>query len=237
MAGKVEDKEKLLKLQDLDNTLEEGAEQFNDNPIAQEIGGLRQKKAELKSKRDQVDQVFVKSRKQIEDVSANDSQLASQQEKIQAEIDSVAGDYRKVESLTQKLNEVSSQRKNIDSKLETLEANFNKIKELQSRIDAGIEKLSMQEDELRQKLEASNVQLKLQMDEAQSQKAQLEPTISADALEAYKKARSIVGKITVAKNENDSCSACRSKFSQANASKVAQQGAIAVCPNCMRILV
>lgn len=237
MAGKIEDIDKLLKLQEIDNILADGAEQFNRNPIAKQIAAARQKKSELKAKRDQLDQVFVKARKQIEEVSAKDSALAAEQEKTQMEIDSVAGDFRKVEALTQKLGELSSRRKQIDVKLETLEANFNKISELKAKIGSSIEKVSMQEDDLNLQLEQSNVQLKIQMDKAQKEKAELEPQISADALQGYKKARNIVGKVTVAQNQNGSCSVCRTHFSQANASKIWDGAPISVCPNCLRLLI
>ena len=87
MAGKVEDIEKLQKLEVLDNTLENGAEQFNISPIAAQIGEVRSKKAEVKAKRDAVDKVFVKARDEVETVSAKDSDLAAAQDKAQKEIE------------------------------------------------------------------------------------------------------------------------------------------------------
>ena len=65
MAGKVEDIDKLLRLQEVDNTIEDGAEAFNNSPIATEIGKVRLKKSEIKTKRDQVDKVFVKARDEV----------------------------------------------------------------------------------------------------------------------------------------------------------------------------
>lgn len=237
MAGVEQDKDKLLKLQELDNILQDGAENFNNSEIGKKIAAVRMKKSELKTKRDQVDQVFVKARTEIETVSNKDSQLAAEQEKAQKEIESTQGDYRKVEAETQKLNELNNQRKTIDDQLEKLEANFNKIKELKEKIDAGIEKLGMQEDDLSVALEKSNVELKLKMDKAMQEKAKLEPTISSEALAIYKKSRSIAGKITVAVNEDNMCSACRTKFSSSNISKIESQAPIAVCPNCLRVLI
>ena len=66
MAGKVEDIERLVRLQEVDNIIEDGAEAFNNSPIATEIGKVRLKKAEVKAKRDQVDKVFVKARDEVE---------------------------------------------------------------------------------------------------------------------------------------------------------------------------
>lgn len=237
MAGQVADIEKLQRLEVLDNTLEDGAEAFNNSPIALEIGNVRAKKAEIKTKRDAVDKVFVKAREEVETVSAKDSQLASDQDKAQKEIEATQGDYRKVEAHTQKLNELTEERKKVDAKLEELEANFNKIKELKAKIDGSIEMLSMKEDELNKQLEASNVQLKMDMDKATQEKAALEKEISMDALAAYKKARSIVGQTVVAKNVEGSCSVCRSKFTGVHLSKIEADAPIAVCPNCLRVLV
>ena len=237
MVGKIEDKEKLLKLQELDNVLLDGAEEFNNSPIAKKIEETRAKKTEIKTKRDQIDVVFKKARTEIDAVSAKDSQLASEQERVQKEIDSTNGDYKKVEAFTQKLNELAGQRKQIDKKLEDLEKNFNKIQELKSKIDTAVENLSMQEDDLNSQLEASSVQLKLSMDKATEEKKKLEPTISLDALARYKKARGIVGKITIAHNDNNSCSVCRTKFSNANSSKIEEEAPISLCPNCLRVLI
>lgn len=236
MAGKVEDIEKLQDLQNIDNTIEDGAEAFNNSPIAAQIGEVRAKKAEIKTKRDQVDKVFVKARDEVEAVSAKDSELAAAQDRAQKEIEETSGDYRKVEAHTQKLNELTEERKKVDAKLEELEANFNKIKELKAKIDASIEKLSMQEDDLNKQLEASNVSLKMQMDAATSKKAELEALISPDALEAYKKARNIVGQTVIAHNEDGACSVCRTKFTGAHMSKIESEAPISTCPNCLRLL-
>lgn len=237
MAGKVEDIEKLVRLEEVDNIIEDGAEAFNNSPIATEIGKVRLKKSEIKAKRDQVDKVFVKARDEVEAVSAKDSQLAAAQDKTQKEIEETAGDYRKVEAHTKKLNELTEQRKKVDEKLEELEANFNKIKELKGKIDASIEKLSMQEDDLNKQLESSNVSLKLEMDKATEEKAQLESMISTDALEAYKKARGIVGQTVIAKNEENTCSVCRGNFTGASLSKIEAEAPISTCPHCLRILI
>lgn len=237
MAGKIDDIQKLEELQEVDNILENGVEAFNESPIAKQIAKLRVKKKGLKSKRDQVDQVFIKARKEIELVSTKDSQLAAAQEKEQNEIENTKGDYRKVEAHTNKLNELANQRKEVDKKLEELEANFSKIKELKAKIDSSIETLSMKEDDLTKELERSNVSLKLQMDEATKKKEKLEQEISKEVLQAYKKSRNIVGKTVIAKLEDGSCSICRSKMSQANLSKLQQDAPISVCPNCLRIIV
>ena len=163
--------------------------------------------------------------------------LNYQQEKTQKEIEETQGDYRKVEDLTKKLNELTDERKKVDAKLEELEANFNKIKELKSKIDGSIEKLSMQEDDLSQQLEASNVNLKMEMDKATAKKAELEAVISTDALEAYKKARGIVGQTVIAKNEENTCSVCRANFTGANLSKIESEAPISNCPHCLRLLI
>lgn len=237
VAGKVEDINKLKRLQELDNILEDGAQAFNDSPIAKQIDEVRSKKASLKGKRDQVDAVFVKARKEIETVSLKDSQLAQAQDKAQKEIESTQGDYRKVEAHTNKLNELANERKKVDLKLEELEANFNKIKELKAKIDSGIESLSIKEDDLNNQLERSNVSLKLDMDNATKEKIKIEQEISPDALASYKKARSIVGKTVIANLENESCSVCRAKLSSANISKVLEQAPIGICPSCLRVLI
>ena len=236
MAGKVEDIEKLLRLQEVDNTIEDGAEAFNNSPIATEIGKVRLKKSEIKAKRDQVDKVFVKARDEVDAVSAKDSELAAAQDKAQKEIEATQGDYRKVEDFTRKLNELTEERKKVDTKLEELEANFNKIKELKAKIDASIEKLSMQEDDLNKQLESTNVSLKLEMDKATKEKAELEAQISPDALEAYKKARGIVGQTVISKNEENTCSVCRANFTGANLSKIESEAPISTCPHCLRLL-
>lgn len=237
MSGKVEDIEKLQRLEELDNTLENGAEAFNNSPIAAQIEDVRKKKEELKVKRDKVDKVFVKARSEVEEVSEKDSKLAASQDIAQKEIEKNQGDYRKVQDSSQMLNELGEERKKVDAKLEELEANFNKIKELKEKIASSIEKLSMQEDDLRGQLEATNVQLKLEMDKATEEKATLEKEISMEALAAYKKARSIVGQTVVAKNENGSCSVCRTNFTGAHLSKIESEAPISVCPNCLRVLV
>ena len=237
MAGKVEDIEKLKRLEELDNILEDGAEAFNNSPIAAQIEEVRAKKAEVKAKREKVDKVFVKARTEVEEVSEKDSKLAASQDIAQKEIEKNQGDYRKVQDSSKVLESLSEERKKVDAKLEELEANFNKIKELKEKIDSSIEKLSMQEDDLNKQLEATNVQLKLDMDKATQDKAALEKEISMDALAAYKKARSIVGKTVVAQNENGSCSVCRSKFTGAHLSKIESEAPVSTCPNCLRVLV
>lgn len=237
MPGKIEDIEKLGELQDADNILEEGAEQFNNSPIATQIEDIRKKKQEYKAKRDQVDGVFVKAREEVEKVSLKDSQLAAAQEKEQKEIEDTQGDYRKVEAHTNKLNELTNQRKLVDEQLAKLEANFSKIKELKEKLDNAISSVSMKEDDLNKQLEQSNVQLKLDMDEATEKKKQLENVISHDALDLYKKSRNIVGKRVIANLEGDSCSVCRANLSSGNLSKVHADAPIAMCPNCSRVLI
>lgn len=236
MAGKQEDKELLIKLQDVDNQIEQGAETFNNSPIAAKIKEVRLKKEQVKQKRDQVDKVFVKARKDMQDVSHKDSQLAEAQKKTQQEIDATQGDYRKVEAHTNKLNELTQQRKEVDTKLEALEANFNKIKAIKEKIDDAIGKLSMSEDDLNNKLNETNAQLKLQMDSAQKEKAKLEAEISPDALKVYKKAKQACGKIVLSNLSGKSCEVCRANISSANMSKIKADAPIATCPNCQRVL-
>lgn len=236
MPVEEKDFDKLKELQDIDNALEEGAKTFNDSPIAKEIEAVRAKKAEYKTKRDQIDAVFVKARAEVETVSAKDSELAAAQEKTQKEIEETQGDYRKVEAHTNKLNELTNQRKIVDEKIETIEANFNKIKELKEKVEGAIGKISMQEDDLNKKLEETNVQLKLDMEKAQEKKIQLEKEISAEALEAYKKSRSIVGKIVIGTLQGDSCSVCKATLSNAGLSKVHEEAPLSTCPTCKRLL-
>lgn len=237
MAGQVSDIEKLIRLQELDNVLQDGAEQFNNSPIAAEIKEVREKKSQYKSKRDQVDAVFVKARDEVEKVGALDSKLAADQDRMQKEIEKTQGDYRKVEAQTQKLNELTNQRKQVDEKLEKLEANFNKIKELKQKLDSAIEAVSMKEDDLNRNLESTNAQLKMDMDAASNEKESLEKEISADALATYKRARGIVGKIVISKLSQNTCAVCRSPLSSGGLSKVNDEAPIAVCPNCSRVLI
>lgn len=236
MAGVKEDWEKLERLQEIDNILENGAEQFNNSPIAAKILEVRAKKAEYKAKRDQLDSVYVKARDEVAQVSAKDSQLAEAQTKMQKEIEDTQGDYKKVEAYTNKLNELTNQRKVVDEQLEKIEVNFNKIKELKEKVDEAIGKVSMQEDDLNDQLQKTNTQLKIDMEKAQSEKQSLEKEISMDALALYKKCRNQVGQIVLAKLEGDACSVCKSSLSNANLSKVQEQAPISDCPSCNRIL-
>lgn len=236
MAGIEKDIELIKKLAKVDRTIEDGAEQFNNSTLQKKINQLRLKKAEVKQKRDQVDSVFVKSREEMQDVAQKDSDLAKAQEKAQQEIAAIQGDYRKVEAHTNKLNALTSQRKELDVKLEKLEANFNKIKSIKEKIDTAIGKLSMQEDDLSAELQETVGQLKLQMDKAQKDKADLESQISPDALKEYRKAKKICGKIVLAELNGNSCSVCRSKISNANMSKIKAEEPISTCPNCFRLL-
>lgn len=237
MPGKIEDIEKLKLLEQIDNTLQDGAEAFNNSPIAKKIAAVRLKKSEVKAKRDQVDKVFVRARNSVDEVGATDSQLAADQDKIQNEIKTTQGDYRKVEAATNKLNELTLKRQKVDAQLEQLEANFNKIKQLKEKIDASIEKLSLQEDDLQKQLETSNVQLKLDMDKASLDKKKIEAEISREAIELYKKSRNIVGRIVIAHNEGGLCSVCRAKFSGAHLSKFDKEAPISTCPHCLRLIV
>lgn len=236
MAGLAEDWQKLERLQELDNILENGADQFNNSPIAAKILEVRAKKAEYKVKRDQLDAVYVKARDEVAQVSAKDSQLAEAQQKMQKEIEATQGDYKKVEAYTNKLNELTNQRKAVDEKLETIEANFNKIKQLKEKVDDAIGKVGMQEDDLNEQLQRATAQLKIDMEKAQVDKANLEKEISMDALALYKKQRNLVGQIVLAKLDGDACSICKSTLSNANLSKVQEQAPISECPSCHRVL-
>lgn len=236
MAGKVEDYKKLQALEEVDNTLENGVEAFNNSPIAKEIAEVRSKKAEYKAKRDQLDSVFVKARDEVAAVSAKDSELAAAQDKTQKEIEEIKGDYRKVEAHTKKLNELTEQRKKVDEKLEIIEANFNKIKELKSKVDDAIGSVSLKEDDLTKKLEAENVQLKLKMEKANLDKINIEKDITDDVLEIYKKARNNVGQKVIAVLQGDTCSVCKSSLSNAAVSKVQNEAPISTCPSCHRVL-
>ena len=153
MAGKIEDIELLEKLQEIDKILAEGEMVLNNPPLKEKIDSVRAKKAEFKAKRDQIDQIFVKSRKEIELLSTKDSELAASQNKAQKEIEETQGDYRKIEAYTNNLNQLTQQRKVVDEKLEKIEANFNKIKDLKQKIEDNIGKLSMQEDDFNSTLQ------------------------------------------------------------------------------------
>ena len=153
MAGKIEDIELLEKLQEIDKILAEGEKVLNNPPLKEKIDSVRAKKAEFKAKRDQIDQIFVKSRKEIELLSTKDSELAASQNKAQKEIEETQGDYRKIEAYTKNLNQLTQQRKVVDEKLEKIEANFNKIKNLKQKIEDNIGKLSMQEDDFNSTLQ------------------------------------------------------------------------------------
>lgn len=236
MAGTANDIKLLRKLEEVDKTIEEGVAQFNESPIAKKIAEVRQKKAEVKQKRDQVDKVFIKARTEMQEVSDKDSLLAEAQKKEQKEIQATQGDYRKVEAHTNKLNEITQQRKQVDSTLEGLESNFNKIKSIKEKIDDAIGRLSMQEDDLSQKLNESNNSLKISMEKAQKEKATLETEISEDALKLYKKSKQICGKIVMSQLNGSTCAVCRSSISNANMSKIKGEAPISMCPNCSRIL-
>lgn len=236
MEATNKDIENLSRLQEIDNILEDGAEAFNNSPIAIEIEKVREKKAKYKAKRDQLDAVYVKARDEIAQVSAKDSQLAEEQKKAQAEIEATQGDYRKVEAHTNKLNELTNQRKEVDAKLEEIEANFEKIKSLKAQIDDAIGKVSMKEDDLNRQLQDTNAQLKFDMEKAQGEKQTLEKEISMEALAEYKKARQIVGKIVISHLEDESCSVCKSKLTSGALSKVLEEAPLSCCPNCHRLL-
>lgn len=229
---------KLLKeLETIDKKIEDNVEKYNELSQLNSINKIRAKKAEVKTKLKQVETIYVKTRKELKEIEELDSKLAVQQKEMQNKIDELGGDYRKVESHTLKLNEITNRRKNVDKRLETLEDNFNKISSIKRKIDDAIGKISMQEDDLKNKQIKELSTLQYNLEQIKNKKKSIEEQISKTILDYYKRQRKICGKVVISKLVDNKCKICRTALSNANLSKVKNDGSLGTCPNCSRILI
>ena len=229
--------ELLDDLQALDFTILNLTRTFDTLPQRQAILKARQSLADLRTRKESVDELVAKAQAKVDAVLEEDSQLAAKEQAIQAMLNDKATGYRDVEARTKELAGIAKRRENLKHALGLRQADLDKVKAVEEKISAALAQVTAQEAHEVETFKAQGTELQKRIAATKAERAKFAPKVDPDILALYEKTSTKCGGVAVAHLQGSTCSVCRGTIDDARLHQCRREAPLSTCPLCRRLLV
>ena len=231
--------EDLLELQQCMLARTQAQNQLKELPQRQVILQLREKKAQIQAKAQQVDELLQKARQELHRISNDDERMAARQQEKQQEIEnaSAAGNFRAVENLSKELDTVAKKRSALSQKNDAAVAQLEKVKQVKEQVEAALSTLDAIEAQVIASFQQEGGALQREIAQQEALIKSISGGIPEDVLAAFNQAAARCGGVALGKYADGRCGCCRAVIDAAHLAQLRTQAPLAICPSCKRLLV
>lgn len=229
--------ELLDDLQELDFTILHLKRTFDTLPQRQAILKARQTLADLRGRKESIDDLVAKAQDKVDGVLEEDQALVAKQKGIEEMLANKATGFRDVEARTKELAGIAKRRENLAHHLGGYQTELDRVKAAQAKIDAALASVEATEAREVESFKQQGTDLQQRMAAAKSERAKLAPKLDADILALYDKTAAKCGGVAVAHLTGKTCSVCRGTIDEARLHQCRHEAPLSACPLCRRLLV
>jgi len=229
--------ELLEKLQAMDFTILNLKRTFETLPQRQAILKARQGLMDVRERKVSADELVAKAQAKVDDVLAEDAQLALKEEEIKKLLQDKSAGYREVEAQNKQLASVAKRRETLNHHLNGYRAELAKVKAVADKIDAAIASLEAKEAQEVESFRVQGTDLRERIAKAEKERAAFAPQLPANLLTLYEKTAIRCGGVGVSHLKGDSCSVCRGKIDEARLHQCRKEAPLSTCPLCRRLMI
>ena len=229
--------EALVGLQDIDKQILKAKRLRTELPQRAKMVALQKKRAEFESKKAQVDAIRAKADAEMEKVESEDSDIAEKQAKVQELISNAGTDFRSVEAHSKEMSGFAKRRDTLGTRIEELSVELEKIKGIQGKIEAGLAKISADEDAIKSDFLEQDGLLARQIAELGQKREEIGATLPSDVFARYEKTLLKTNGVALGMLEDGRCGVCRSDIEHGRLIELKAHAPLGTCPNCGRILI
>lgn len=208
-------------------------------PQRQEILHLRQKKAQIEEKAEQVNALLQKAHQELTRITSDDERMSARQNEKQQEIEnaSAAGNFRAVENLSKELETVAQKREALIKKNDAACAQLEKVETLKAHINAALAAVQEKEQASVASFQSQGGALQSEIARYNAFIEQARSALPSDIYEQFQNIAKRSGGVAIGKLENGRCGCCRVSIDEAHLISLRSQAPLATCPACKRLLV
>lgn len=211
--------------------------QFKELPQRQAILQLREKKAQIQAKAQQVDELLKQAQQALRRILDEDESMANRQKAKQEEIEKGAGNFRAVENLSKELDTIAKKRAALSDKNDEAVAQLEKVKAVQAQVNEALAQLEEKEAQEIKSFQQQGGALQKLLAQLEVEIKETSASIPADVLSEFNKIASRNGGVAVGKYTDGRCGCCRSAIDAAHLAQLKSQAPLGVCPSCKRLLI
>ena len=211
--------------------------QFKELPQRQAILQLREKKAQIQAKAQQVDELLKQAQQALRRILDEDESMANRQKVKQEEIEKGAGNFRAVENLSKELDTIAKKRAALSDKNDEAVAQLEKVKAVQAQVNEALAQLEEKEAQEIKSFQQQGGALQKLLAQLEVEIKETSASIPADVLSEFNKIASRNGGVAVGKYTDGRCGCCRSAIDAAHLAQLKSQAPLGVCPSCKRLLI
>ena len=231
------DIDKLREIQDIDVKINSELAKFSEMPEHLELKNVIVVQSDMIQKRKKVDCVEKDAGIKQEKMTNEDINLQQREISVQKSIEEAAGDYRNLEARTKELDGIASRRSVLADMMIKLSEEQDKVSDLKKKLDAGIRAIENKREDLTSKIESAKESAEKSVSSLRESRSKLYGGLNQDLADIYSRASSNVGNVVLSSLQDDRCSVCRSTIDAGRLIEMKNEGGIALCPHCGRIIV
>ncbi len=228
--------EELFELQHCLLTRAKAEKQFKELPQRQVILQLREKKAHVEEKAQQVEALLRQAQQELHRILDEDERMANRQKEKQRDIENASGNYRAVENLSKELDTLAKKRVALSQKNDAAVAQLEKVNHVKSQVEATLSTLEAKEAQEIKTFQEQGGALQKQIAQLDVEIQQLSADIPGDVLAEFNRIALRSGGVALGRYEDGRCGCCRSAIDSAHLSQMKTQAPLAPCPSCKRLL-
>lgn len=237
MHVKDSDIARLKEIQGIDAQIKDELAAAANFPELSEMKVVLAKKADLVSKTKQIEAMQRDISKRFEKLNIEDVSLSEREKSVQKSIDEAAGDYRNLEVHTKELDSVSSRRNTIAEMMLKITIEQDKADELSVKLDAANKQVDAKIEQLDAKIRQVKGDAEAKIKELAVSRASVHDKMDGELASVYDEAASKVGNVVLCGLDGDCCSVCKSHIEEGKLLEIKNNGNVAVCPSCNRIMI
>lgn len=227
----------LFQLQHVDLEALHAKKKLEALPQRKIILEMRAKKKTINQKREQLDALHAEADAKLSRIGEEDAKLADKQHKVQAEIDSVRGDYRSVESRTKELSGFAKRRAVLEGELNAVGDELAKIEGIQAQVAQALATINEHERDATTSFVTEGGALKDSMARAEAQRAMLVSSVPKELMATYETTAARAGGVAIGRLLDSSCGVCRMEITHGRLIDMKAHGNVSTCPQCGRLLI
>ena len=227
----------LLELQKIDAEIKSSFASLETTPQVSHLREVLGKIKEATMKKKQVEALKLDCDKRIEKMGIEDVTLAKRERSVQEAIDEAVGDFRNLEVHTKELDGISKRRESLTEMLLTASVEQEKIQGVLKKLDDAILKLEEKKDKLEAEIETNKNEVLAKVSSLNEKRDELKSSTDGALVDLYEQSTKKVGSVVIGKVEDGSCSVCKTKIEDGKLIDMQNNGEVAICPSCSRILI
>lgn len=235
-VGNMSDAQNLLDLQAADLVILRSRRKLEALPQKETIIHVREKRKEVILQRAKVVDMIDDIDQRVAQLEDEDANLVKSIAEAQATLDSTK-DYRLVNSITKEMEGYVKRREKVSFELGNLSERAGKTVDVKKRADQALLALDQREKREIESYKVDGGVLQSEMKAAQAQRDAIAATLPQSLMDRYTKLAKTKGGIAVSQLQGRMCSVCHVEYQEGQVLQISQEGEIATCPNCNRMLI